>query len=132
MSIIPFIDVSHTGYNVHLMVMSRDVDVANAGTTWRKVSVTLTIPVTDVCYAFGTDVCYAHRKCSSCLAWMIVMLDMDNPSFSVAHVMLLRGATCASRGLQYPACHDISWCNLCILTFKRGSLDDTLWTQHHD
>ena len=57
--------------------MSRDTDVANAGTTRRKVSVTLTILVTDVSYAFATDVCYAHPKCLWCLAWMIVMVDIE-------------------------------------------------------
>ena len=58
---------------------------------------TLTIPVTDVCYAFATDVCCAHPKWSSWLAWMIAMLNAVNYSFSVAHVKLFRGAICASR-----------------------------------
>ena len=86
----------------HLMLMSRETDVSNAGTTGSKVSVTLTIPVVDVCYAFATDLCYTHTKCSSCLSWMIVMLDID--------VFMI----CA-------ACHVVLWCNLCIITmFKVG------------
>ena len=83
-----------------------------------------------VCNALTTDVRYAHLKCSSCPARMIVMLDKVNPSFilcyacqvisgcgvqNVRHVMLLsRGGTCA---------HPM---------FKCGSFDDTLWTQCHD
>ena len=55
-------------YHVHLMVKGRNANAASARTAWRKVSVTITIPVTDICYAFATDVCYAHPKCSSSLA----------------------------------------------------------------
>ena len=40
---IPLIYVCPTGYHVHFMVMSRENNVANAGTTWRKLSMTLTI-----------------------------------------------------------------------------------------
>ena len=100
MLIIPCIDACQAGYHVHLMVMGKDTNVANAGTTGRQASVTLTIPVTDGCYAFATDVCYAHPKGSSCLAWAIVTSDMVNPSFPVAHVMLFCGATCASPDVQ--------------------------------
>ena len=102
MLIFPFVDVSHAGCHVHLMLMSRDTDVTNTGTTWRRDPLTLTIP--------ATDVCYTHPKCSkciSCLSRMIAMLDI------VAFI-------------PYGACHVVSWCNLCIPVFQRGSLDDML------
>ena len=57
---IPSIDDCHAGYYVHLMLMNRDIDVANVGTTWRKMSVTPTIAVRIVWYSFTADVCYAH------------------------------------------------------------------------
>ena len=45
------------------MVMGSDINVAYAGTTWSKMSVTLTVPVTDACYAFSTNnVCCAYPK----------------------------------------------------------------------
>ena len=62
----------HKGYHVHCMVIGKDTNVTNAGTTWRKVLMILTIPVTVVCYAFAIGVCCAHPKRSSCWTRSII------------------------------------------------------------
>ena len=131
------------------MVMSRGTNVVNAG-TMRIVSVTITIPVSDVCYAFAADVGNAHPKCSSCLGWRIVMLNMVIALFSGAHVMLyifvqpvhpdvqsvpphvmlFRGAICASRRRNVG--HSTTHCGLSPTIYQPGYHDYSQSLQHSE